>query len=390
MGIDFRNPRITGIIAILSATVLLFTGRLFDFQILQNDYFLERSTKRNAYTVTIPAVRGEIVDRNGNPLVTNRQGNAIILDAAYFPSSNDNHRRNPIILDLLNLFDAHGEEWVNTLPLELDNAGNVVFSEDSDTEIGTMKSKDNLYLAGYATAQDCFDRLVEKYELQDYSVSDALRIGAIRYELTLQSFSISNPVTIAEDVSDETVQIIKESGDTYLGADVQITAYREYVDGTLAPHIIGVTGKITAEEYQELQDQGYGMAAIIGPSGVAKAMEDYLRGESGEMTVTIEDDGSVTKEVTKQPKQGGTVVLTIDRDLQREAQDTLADVVAEVGEEANEPSAGAVVVQNVNTGEILAAASYPTYDLSTYREDYESLGANAQIPRCHRFDPGTC
>lgn len=327
MGINFRNSRILGSLAIVVSVLVLFVGTLLSIQIVHHDEYLQMSKTQKVYSVPIVAARGEIVDRNGNPLVVNRQGNAVVLDYATFPSSEDNAARNKVIIELIRLFESHGVEWVNELPLVLDGNGNVQYAPDSEKEIKRLKSKDQLHLATYATAQNCLDALIDKYEIYGYSTADTLKIAAIRYELTLKGFSMRNAVTIAEDVSDEILQIIKENSlTTYQGADIRVVPYREYVDGTIAPHVLGTTTKMTAELYEDLKEEGYGMNDIVGESGIEKAMESYLRGKDGVMQVSIDKDGNVTKKVVKQPMQGNTIVLTIDKDLQKVAQDSLANV----------------------------------------------------------------
>ena len=386
----YKSVRAVVAIVLIVAVLCGFAYELYDIQITNHEYYAAQNNTVKTYTVPIEAARGEIVDRNGNPLVTNRQGNSIILDAAYFPSSKENDERNEIIVSLINLFRKNDEEYARNLPLKLDKSGNAVFitekdDEDYEKEIKNLKSKDMLNLQDYATAQNCFDAMVEKYGLERYDKKTALEIGNIRYELTRLLFSVDNPVTIADDVSDETVAEIKENNSKYLGADVRVVAYREYADSTLAPHIIGTVRKINAEEYAELKDQGYKITDEIGESGIESAMEDYLRGEPGEKTVTIDGDGNVTEEITKEPIQGDTIVLTIDKDLQRVAQDRLEETCKSVD---YYNSTGAVVVENCNNGEILAAASYPTYDLNDYYEKYNELASNSKKPLYNRFAMG--
>lgn len=371
-------------IILVIATVGTFGGALYDIQIVKGEYYSAQNSTVDRYTVTIEAARGEIVDRNGNPLVTNRQGNSIILDAAYFPSSSENTARNAVIINLIRLFERNGEEYVNNLPLRL-SGDTVEFTEDEDA-VAAMKSKNMFNLQNYATAQNCFDTMVETYGLESFDTETALKVGAIRYELTRLMFSIENPVTIAEDVSDETVAEIKEDTKNYPGANVKAVVFREYTDSSLAPHILGTVRKINAEEYSELHDEGYGINDTIGESGIEKAMESELRGTPGELTITIDADGNVTEEITKEPIQGNTVVLTIDRDLQRLAQQKLAEVCNEVSAVSG---AGAVVVEDVNTGAVLAAASYPTYDLQDYYDKYSQLSSNSRQPLFNRFALGT-
>ncbi|MDE6505689.1 MAG: hypothetical protein K2K71_00300 [Eubacterium sp.] len=358
-----RHSSIRSIITVVLVilVVLGFGYNLFDIQILNNEFYAAQNNAVSTYTVPIEAARGDIVDRNGNTLVTNRQGNSIILDAAYFPSREDNKLRNEIIINLIKLFEANGEEYVNNLPL-VSGGSSIAFTDD-ETEIKKMKSEGVFNLQNYATAQNCFDAMVEQYELEEYSIADALKIGAVRYELTTKMFSIESPITIADDVSNETVAAIKEDQVSYKGADVKPVSYREYTDPTLAPHILGTVRKINADEYTELKDSGYGITDTIGESGIEAAMESELRGTPGEMTVTIDGEGNVTEEVTKNPIQGNTVVLTIDKDLQRLSQEKLKETCDDVSQT---DGAGAVVVENINNGEVLAAASYPTYSIEDY------------------------
>lgn len=389
MKIRFKSARSTVAFLLIIATVFGFAVNLYKIQIRDNEYYTKLNNTVDTYVVPIEAARGEIVDRNGNSLVTNRQGNSIVLNAVYFPSSKNNEKRNQIVYNLIKLFESKGEEYAQNLPLEFDSTGNVVFKTDGDNieqDIATMKSADMLNLQPYATAKNCYDAVLEKYEIVGYDRETSLKIGNIRYELTRLLFSYENPVTIADDVSDETVAEIKEDKAAYLGADVEVVAYREYVDSTVAPHILGTVRKINAEEYKKKKDDGYNITDQIGESGIEQAMESELKGTAGELTITIDKDGNVKEEVTKKPVQGNTVVLTIDRDLQVLAQKKLKEVCDKISILS---SAGAVVVMDCNSGEVLAAASYPTYDLNDYYEKYNQLSKNPRNPLWSRFALGT-
>ena len=382
----YKSSRSIIALIVVFAVIMGFAANLFKIQILDKDYYAAKNNAQKTYTIPIEAARGEIVDRNGNSLVTNRQGNSIILNAVYFPSSEDNKKRNEIIYNLIKLFESNGEEFASNLPLEWDGNGNIRFSDTEEQDIENMKSADMLNLQPYATAQNCYDAVLEKYEIEGYDKETALKIGNIRYELTRLLFSYENPVTIADDVSDETVAKIKEDKNTYTGADVQVVAYREYTDSTIAPHILGTVRKINAEEYKEKKEEGYKITDQIGESGIEQAMESELKGTPGELTITIDKDGNATEEVTKKPLQGNTIVLTIDRDMQVLAQNKLKEVCDEVDTLS---SAGAVVVEDCNSGEILCAASYPTYDLNDYYDKYDELSKNPRNPLWSRFAMGT-
>ncbi len=393
MGKIYKSGRTTFAFILIVLTIFGFIFELYDIQIKNHEFYAAQNNNVKTYTVPLQGARGEIVDRNGNPLVTNRQANSIVLNAAYFPSAEENDERNKIVLNLINLFNRNNEEYVHNLPLKLKGKKVAFFTEKDDekyeTAIKTMKSKDMLNLQPYATAANCFNAMVERYGLESYvkagDLKTALEIGNIRYELTRLLFSVSNPVTIAEDVSDKTVAEIKEMTDTYRGADVRVVAFREYADSTLAPHILGTVRKINAEEYSELKNEGYGINDDIGESGIELAMESRLRGVPGEMTVTIDSDGNVTEEITKEPSQGDTIVLTIDRDLQRVAQEKLGEICRSVD---YFDSTGAVVVENCNNGEVLAAASYPSFDLNDYYDKYSELVKDKNTPLYNRFAMG--
>lgn len=381
----YKNSRSIVAVILMLAVFFGFAFNLYNIQIRDHDYYTAKNNAVKSYVIPLEAARGEIVDRNGNALVTNRQGNSIILNAVYFPSAKENEDRNRIIYNLIRLFEEQGEEFAQNLPLAFDRNGKIQFSGE-EKDIKTMKGADMLNLQPYATAQNCYDAVIEKYEISGYNAQMTLKIANIRYELTRLLFSYENPVTIADDVSDETVARIKEDKQTYRGADVRVVAYREYTDSTIAPHILGTVRKINAEEYQENKDNGYKITDQIGESGIEKAMESELRGTAGELTITIDKDGNTTETVTKAPVNGNTVVLTIDRDLQVLAQNKLKEVCNKVNAYS---SAGAVVVENCNNGEVLAAASYPTYDLEDYYEKYDELSKNPRNPLWSRFAMGT-
>lgn len=381
-----RHSSIRSFIALLMvlAVIIGFGYDLYDIQIKNHDFYVSQNNAVRTYTVPIEPARGDIVDRNGNTLVTNKNGNSIVLDAAYFPPKSDNNQRNAIISNLIRLFNRNGEEIVNNLPLTIQN-GEIAFTDDED-EVLKMKSKDMFNLQKYATAQNCFDAMIEEYGLQTFDKETALQIGAVRYELTRLLFSIENPVIIAENVSSKTVAAVKEDTESYLGANVKVTSYREYTNPELAPHILGTVRKINGDEYNELKDSGYGINDTIGESGIEAAMETELRGTPGELTITIDANGDVTEEVTKNPVSGSTIVLSIDKDLQLLAQQKLKETCDEV---SLSEGAGAVVVENVNTGDLLAAASYPTYNINDYYDNYSNLAKSKRKPMWNRFSLGT-
>lgn len=373
-------------VCVILAFFFFFAFDLVKVQIIEGEKYDAASSSVSSKTATISAARGEIVDCNGNALVYNDQGYSIIFDAAYFPSTKEQAQRNEIIISLIRLFESSGLEWNDNLPLVIDKNGAVAFKEDSDKLIEEMKSSDMLDLNEYATAENCFLELVDDYDLQQYSTEDARKIASVCYELRRIAFRVGTTYTFASDVPDEIVAKIKENSNFYQGVDVQVNPVRKYTDGTLAPHILGRIGAIDADEYAEKKNSGYKITDFIGKSGIELAMEEYLKGTDGEATVYTDENGNNTTKVTTEPAQGNTVVLTIDSGVQRVSQDSLeAALLDYAGTKGNMvENAGAVVVINCKDGSILACASYPTYDISTYSENAAALNTAAGSPLWNR------
>ncbi|MCR5040899.1 MAG: penicillin-binding protein [Clostridia bacterium] len=358
------------------------------------------------YEIQIAAARGSIYDRNGKELVVNTKGNSIVFNAAYFPDEQE--RRNEIIFRLIKLFKANDAEWIDELPIIYDENGQLAFAEDSDAAIAYLEGSDYLDLNVYATARNCFDALVDRYGLEDYTEAQAREIASVCFNMRRNMFSTSRPYVFSTEADNNLAVKIKENSATFPGVDVVIESYRYYADGSVAPHIIGVTGRISAGEYDEQKEKtasdleaaqtdeersrisarAYALDDIIGKSGVESAFEDYLRGTPGIKTITVSDGGDVSEKVSVSPESGDSVFLTIDSGLQKVAQASLEKRIYEVtvGESvaAGLPCAGAVVVLDVNNFDVLASASYPTYDLSTYYDDYDKLIADAGTPLWNR------
>lgn len=339
------------------------------------------SNTASVETTEVKATRGQIFDRNGNVIVGNRQGNDVVFNAAEFPEYSKQEERNKLIKSLIDLFETNKVEWNDDMPIVLDANGNYQFAEDREKDIATMKSRDILRLNKYATADDCMNELIDRYKLEGYSKSDARKIASVCYEMKINNFNSANPYTFATDVSDLVASVIKENSVFYKGVDVQIVNYREYTDGTLAPHIIGVTGVISAEEYAELKNDGYGMDDIVGKTGIEQLYEKQLKGKNGKKIVTTALDGTQTI-VTEGLENGDNVFLTLDAGLQKVTQDALADKINSL-DSANK-GGGAAVVMNCKTGEVLAIATYPSYDLNSYYKDYDKLVKDANSPLFNR------
>lgn len=375
-----KKGRFIALITVFVCLFLVFIVRLVNIQVINGEKYEKTSTASTSST-TVKATRGQILDRNGNVLVGNRQGNEIIFNATAFPSFSNHEQQNEVILSLVKLFEDNGAEWINELPITLDAAGKYQFIEDRESDIAKLKARDMLHLNKYATADDCMAEITDRYELENYSKADKLKIASVVCNMKMTTFNSANPYVFAQDVDDKIVAVIKENSRFYKGVDVQIVTYREYTDGEIAPHILGVTGVINAEEYATLKAKGYAMDDILGKSGIEKVFEENLKGTNGLKTVTTSTDGTQETKISGL-KNGDNIVLTIDAKMQKIAQDALKAKCDSLGT-ANS-GGGAVVVMNCKTGEILAMASYPSYNLSTYYEDYNKLAKNTNSPLYNR------
>lgn len=168
------------------------------------------------------------------------------------------------------------------------------------------------------------------------------------------------------------------------GLSVEKKVSRVYHDGGYASHVLGHTGKIqegTLEYYSEL---GYPMDATVGVDGAEAAFEEYLHGKDGKMLIKYDGAGNiVSTEITEEAVPGNNVYLTIDIELQRAALDALGEQARSVGSDG-----GAITAADVNTGELLVCASYPTYTYEQYKNDYASLSSDSASPLFNRSIQG--
>lgn len=399
------------------AGVLIFAAfavcvyRLADWQIVNGASFLEKANHTSEFTISMDAARGEILDANGSGLAVNKTGYAIVFDKIYMTSGTENKT----IIQLINLLGKRGEKWVDVLPITVNSSGKYEFIKGEEKEITRLKSKDYLNMEPYATADQCMQHLAENYDCKGYSAKDTRDIVSVRYNMTKSWFSISYPYTFADDVSKETISIINENSAKLPGATAKVTTVRQCPDGTLLPHILGTVGAISQEEYEKLHvSKDYALDARIGKSGIEQVFEDKLRGTVGEKVVELTNSGSVESEtVTKAPSSGNTVYLTIDSNLQKVLNTSLTQNVQGAqawgrklcaenykGSSKNhgeDCTAGAAVVLRVKDLAVLAASTYPSYDLNEYLKNsnyYTSLLKDGSKPLINRalngnFTPGS-
>ena len=374
---------------IVSVLVVLLTGvifvKLFNLQVVNGVTYREQSENRLLRSHAITATRGEITDRFGRPLVTSRMGFDLIAYKEYIEDEN----LNQLILDTTSILDMYGTSYYDTLPIS-ENGEFIFKSPDYSAESDFKEA--NKFDANM-TANDILNELIKRYEVDSkYTKSEKRKIVGIRFEMELRSFNSSTPYTIATDVPIEVVSYIREQGNRFAGIDVSVEPIRVNVNGSIASHILGRVGRIYKEEYDVLKTKGYGMNDTLGKDGIEKIMEDYLKGTDGVQNIEQSIDGRTMKILeTKEAIPGNNVILTIDLELQKIAEDSLAETIQNMSTnpESLGASAGAVVVVDVNNGEILAIASYPTFNQNTFNEDYKTLLENEAKPMWNRAISGT-
>lgn len=390
---------------ILVGASAVFLVRMADWQLLHGQEYLEQANRTSVFSVPMDAARGEILDQNGAPLAVNKTAYKVVFERAYMTAGTENQT----IHTLIQLLTSRGESWTDELPIVLDENGEYAFVQGKEDEIAALKGKNFLNLNAYATADLCMKKLVERYDCDTkaYTPQQVRDIVSVRYSMTLGFFSVSNPYPFAQGVSKETVAILEENSHSLPGVSTQITTIRQYPDGTLAPHIVGSMGIISQEEYDALRDKGYAYNDRLGKNGIESAFESQLRGTAGKQVIETTRTGSVASStVTQEPKPGNTVYTTLNANLQRVANASLAKNV-KAAQEAGKASrkdkngedctAGAAVVLDVKDFSVLAAATFPSYDLTAYSTDssyYNALLSDASTPLFNRafngaFTPGS-
>lgn len=384
-----QNPhpakrRVIALLAFFGAFLLLFAAVLYDAQILHGGENRAKSISSNAASETVTASRGIITDRNGKVLVSNRLAYTLVFDRSGF---DDDAALNAAILRLVQLCEETGTGWNDTLPIG--RVGNFLRYSNARSETFDKFIEKNELTSG-ASGRQLLSELRELYHVDEsLSEREARLIVGVRYELHSR-----DSYTFAEDVSTEVLSLITDG--RYEGVTIRTASARVY-NTALAAHILGTIGPIWQEEWSSSEDtgyvgyadKGYSMNDLVGKDGVEKAFESYLRGTDGRRLITTDETGKITGELyTREPQPGGTVALTLDIDLQADVEAALAETISGMIDKDSNERGGAAAVVSVGTGEVLALASYPTYDLSTFNEDYDELVNDQRLPMFNRATQG--
>lgn len=385
----FERLRAAFFFIIILGAMGLCAVDLMKIQVVDGAEYLEKAKTTRQASQIITSPRGEIVDVNGGEIVSNKTGFNVVIEKAFFPS--DSAEINRIILGIANILREDGVAWIDTLSITRERPYSYLEARDSDA----IKLRKNIELQHYATAEDCLIEMYRRYGIDESLSDDEKRIIAgVRYEMFLRSFSLSNRYTFAEDIPMDTVVRLKEAAYTLDGMDIVEEAIRVYAAGDVAPHLIGTVGAINADEYAENKANGYALNDVIGKSGIEKAMESKLRGTKGTRTLELLNGAVVSDMVTEEAIPGNTIKLTLDMNYQRKVQEILENHIVWLNNQTSynkkgeNADAGAIVVLDVKTGALLAAATTPTYDINDYLTDYASVINRENTPLVNRATNG--
>lgn len=386
------------VLALLCAVMVLFAWVLFDLQVVNGSYYLEQSTRKIAVTEPVQAARGEILDRYGRLLVSNRAAYQVTVDTRLM---GDEKERNETVLKLLEICREQAVEWNDNLPITRTAPFRFTvespFENTTTAEDGTVSNSPTSLsrlitalrlrqLDKNSTADEVVSALRDWFEVEEsVSENEGRELVGVLYELTLRSKDVvrSNYV-LCQGVDINFITAVKERH--MAGVKIDTVTVREY-NTKYASHILGRVGAI--QNWDNYKDKGYSMSDTVGISGVELAFEEILRGGPGTKDIELNQSGKVVSESWHTdsetgepalPKPGDNLMLTLDIRLQEVAEEALKRHIPGMSEESQ---AGACVVTDMSGG-VLACASYPSYDLSTYNRDYNALAADPLKPFFNR------
>ena len=392
-GIKQVNFRFNIITILVYAIGIILIAQLFNLQVVHGESYRQQSNTRLSRISKIDSVRGSILDRSGTELAGIRAVNNVEI----YKTNVSDDELNTAILKLVNLLNEQQATYTDTFPVKISPFEYTI----SDSTLEKWKKK--YKLSEDTTAEEAFYKFKSKYQISTDNVEDIRKIISIRYLITTTGYSATKSITIATNVNEEVVAQISERNSDFPGVSISTNAARTYLAGNLAAHVIGYTGKIKEDEYNANKDI-YSIDDIIGKTGIEYVFEKYLKGTDGEKQVEMSVDGTITGEtVAKNAIAGSDVVLTIDSNLQKVTQDSLENCINKIRSggfaQTYDAQGGAAVVMNVNTGEVLATASYPTFEPQWFvggisQENWAYLRDDSRHPQLNKtiqstYEPGS-
>jgi penicillin-binding protein 2 len=393
---------ILAVMIIVAAVSIIY--KLAEIQIVNGPKYKEESVYRLSAQGVIYPKRGDIYDRNGVPIAGSRMG----YSAQYVDVRMPNSEKNRMLLELIGILERDNKKIKSRLNSIMD-INPIRFKTDnieSFIKNIVLTQEEAKYII---TADQAFQYMRDKtFEIDpSYTEEEAFKIMQLRYEILLTQPQLNNPLTLAEDISVDAMSELEERSSELRGVSTYIKPYRVYYESaSLIPHVLGYVGAINSEEMEALNKEQEGVQGfvpyeasdIVGKSGIELGAEFLLRGVRGRTFLEVDENGKVTASyLERAPQPGKDIYLTIDLDLQKVAVDSLKQNIERIrrmGGKKNfgDANAGAVVVLDVNTGEVLAMASYPDYDpqvfLNNNSEAIAALFSAADSPLINRATMG--
>lgn len=370
--------RAVALLVIFCMILSFFGYRLYTAQVVETGGSKDNTTTYTTMT-RVRGVRGDLLDRNGNVLVGNRAANNLVFNNYVILNADDTNEE---LRKLVNLCDELRIQYIEHFPVTLTRPYEYTLDQYSSDYQSYFKA----YLSEMGdldsdiTAPLLMKTLRSSYGLpDDWSDEEVRKVIGLRYELKLRSGNLSplSNYVFIEDATDEELSAILELNTP--GLQVEYTTVREYKT-TYAAHILGYVRAMDPSQWEEYEALGYPMDAVVGQEGLEAAFEEYLHGVDGVRVDEVASDGTLIRSYYldgEEPQAGNSVETTIDLRLQMVAEDSLAKAIRELHNnptaDGSDAEGAAVVVMDVKTGEVLACASYPTYDPETMFDNYDEL-----------------
>ena len=398
-----KPGRVAGLVILILLLLTVYLVALYKLQIIEGEANYNRSSELTNSERVVTAARGNIYDRYGRTLVSNEETYNLKIDTDKLFANDD---PNSVILELVHMVQGYGDEYTDDLPITMTPP----FEYDQDMTAIQRTMLDAYYVRQEidpnSTAVELMSYMRTRYNIDNsYSAEEMRIIAGVRYSINVRYAVNTADYVFVEDASMKLISSIMEN--KLVGIEVERAYSRKY--GTeYAAHILGYTGLMTQEEYEKYSLLNYSTDAMVGKDGVEYAFENYLHGKDGKVIETKNSAGTVLATVyEEEPEPGNHVYLTIDSVLQEQTERILANGVSILKQNIaqkraegtargdynvdlkDEITGAAAVVVNVKTGEPLAMASWPTYNVATILEDYQDLLEAENAPLFNRPLMGT-
>ncbi len=398
-----KPGRVAGLVILILLLLTVYLVALYKLQIIEGEANYNRSSELTNTERVVTAARGNIYDRYGRTLVSNEETYNLKIDTDKLFANDD---PNSVILELVHMVQGYGDEYTDDLPITMTPP----FEYDPDMTAIQRTMLDAYYVRQEidpnSTAVELMSYMRTRYNIDNsYSAEEMRIIAGVRYSINVRYAVNTADYIFVEDASMKLISSIMEN--KLVGIEVERAYSRKY--GTeYAAHILGYTGLMTQEEYEKYSLLNYSTDAMVGKDGVEYAFENYLHGKDGKVIETRNSAGTVLATVyEEEPEPGNHVYLTIDSVLQEQTERILANGVSILKQNIaqkraegtargdynvdlkDEITGAAAVVVNVKTGEPLAMASWPTYNVATILEDYQELLEAENAPLFNRTLMGT-